>query len=162
MKRISTSQKYLILREIYRHYLDYSDHYQKTGHDIIVGGTHDEDCEWWQRLTRTNKQVDPEKRVPDAPCTCGFSQTGPVTISFLDLRDSLKNLSKRKKEAVWYNVIMSYKQWQVAEIMDIKMVTVGQYVKSAMIKIANEYWPEDTNINVPNGDLIDDETDLED
>ena len=149
MKQISTNEKYLILREIYRNYLDYSDYYQRTGRDIIVGGTHDEDCEWRQRLVRTNKKIDADARIKDASCTCGFAETGPVTISFLDLHGSLKNLSKRKKEAVWYNVIMSYKQREVADIMQIKMVTVGQYVKSAMKKIANEYWPEDTTINRP-------------
>ncbi len=163
MKQISTKQKYLILRELYRHYLDYSDHYQRTGHDILVGGTHDQDCEWRKRLIRTNKKIDHEKRVKDAPCTCGFSQTGPVMISFLELRNSLRNLSKRKKEAVWWNVIMDQTQIEVAGIMGIKEVTVGQYVKSAMIKIAAEYFADDPTISSSNGDLIDDDrADLED
>jgi DNA-directed RNA polymerase specialized sigma24 family protein len=145
MKKISTKERHLILREIYRHYLDYKDHYARTGHDILVGGTHDDDCQWWDRLKRVNKKIDPSIRDKDAPCTCGFSETGPVMISFLELQNSLKNLSKRKKEAVFLNVILDLTQREVAEVMQIKMVTVGQYVKSAMQKIEKEYFADDPN-----------------
>ncbi len=52
-----------------------------------------------------------------------------VSINFLDLQGCLKNLSQRKKEAVFHNVIRDKKQKDVAEIMGITTVSVGQYVE---------------------------------
>lgn len=66
-----------------------------------------------------------------------------ITINFLDLQNCLKGLSKRKKEAVFYNVIMDMKQKDVAAVMGITTVSVGQYVEQAMIQVAKELWPED-------------------
>lgn len=60
---------------------------------------------------------------------------GDYVISFLDLQGCLKNLSPRKKEAVYYNVIMDWKQAKVADLMGIKTVTVGQYVEQACCQI---------------------------
>jgi DNA-directed RNA polymerase specialized sigma24 family protein len=65
-----------------------------------------------------------------------------VRISFLDLRGSLSKLSKRKKEAVFYNVILDKKQKDVAEIMGITTGSVNQYVEQAMLQIAADMWPE--------------------
>lgn len=55
-----------------------------------------------------------------------------VTISFWDLHGSLKQLSARKREAVFYNVILDWKQKDVAQRMKISTVSVGQYVQAAM------------------------------
>lgn len=66
-----------------------------------------------------------------------------VTINFLDLQNCLVKLSKRKKEAVAYNVIRDMKQKDVAAVMGITTVSVGQYVEQAMLQVAKELWPEE-------------------
>ena len=65
-----------------------------------------------------------------------------VTINFLDLKGCLKNLSPRQKEAVYWFVLSDEKQKVVAERMSISTVTVGQYVESAMVRVAQQLWPE--------------------
>ena len=68
---------------------------------------------------------------------------GGVTINFTDLKDGIKNLSGRKQEAFYLNVIRDMKQKDVAEIMGITTVSVGQYVDQACRQLADVYWPED-------------------
>ena len=65
-----------------------------------------------------------------------------IDISFWDLHDSLKDLSDRKREAVFYNVILDWKQKDVAEKMKITTVSVGQYVEQAMLQLAKTYVAE--------------------
>ena len=65
-----------------------------------------------------------------------------IRINFLDLRDCLQRLSARKKEAVFYNVILDKKQKDVAEIMGITTGSVNQYVEQGMLQIAEDLWPE--------------------
>ena len=65
------------------------------------------------------------------------------TINFLDLQGCLKKLSKRKKEAVFWNVIMDKKQKEVAELMEITTGSVAQYVEQAMVQVAKELWPDE-------------------
>jgi len=67
-----------------------------------------------------------------------------LTINFLDLQSCLKKLSPRKKQAVFYNVIMDEKQKDVAARMGITTVSVGQYVEQAMLQVAKDLWPEET------------------
>lgn len=66
-----------------------------------------------------------------------------ITINFLDLQKCLTRLSKRKKEAVYYNVIEDMKQKDVAAVMGITTVSVGQYVEQACLQVAKELWPEE-------------------
>ena len=77
------------------------------------------------------------------------SQTGEYVveynglfISFIDLQNSLSEVSKRKREAVFYNVILDWRQQDVADKMGITTVTVGQYVDQACQKIAKKFFPE--------------------
>jgi hypothetical protein len=65
-----------------------------------------------------------------------------LTVNFLDLKNCLKKLSKRKMEAVYYNVILDMRQREVAEIMGITMVSIGQYVEAGMKQAAAELWPD--------------------
>ena len=65
-----------------------------------------------------------------------------LTVNFVDLQQSLKKLSPRKKQAVYFNVIRDMKQKDVAAIMGITTVSVGQYVEQAMIQVAKDIWPE--------------------
>lgn len=64
-------------------------------------------------------------------------------ISFYDLRDCLANLSPRKKEAIYYNVILDMLQRDVAEIMGITTVSVGQYVDLGIQQISEAYFTQE-------------------
>lgn len=70
-------------------------------------------------------------------------------ICFMDLKDALRKLSPRKREAIYYNVILDMKQKDVAEKMGITTVSVGQYVESGFAQIAKEYFALSDS---PNGD----------
>ena len=67
-----------------------------------------------------------------------------ITICFSDLNllEGLKSLSPQKRKAFYYNVLLDMKQRDVAAIMGIKTVTVGQYVEQAAIQLAKKYWVE--------------------
>lgn len=67
---------------------------------------------------------------------------GQLDICFMDLADALEKLSPRKKEAIYYNVICDMKQKDVAKIMGITTVSVGQYVESGFAQVAKEYFSE--------------------
>lgn len=71
-----------------------------------------------------------------------ISISGPdqIEISFLDLKNGLNRLSKRKREAIYYNVILDMRQKDVADIMGITTVSVGQYVESGFIQFAEDYF----------------------
>lgn len=63
-----------------------------------------------------------------------------IEISFYDLQNCLNRLSLRKKEAIYYNVIRDMLQRDVAEIMGISTVSVGQYVDLGIQQIAEDYF----------------------
>lgn len=109
-----------VLREVYRHYTEYRDLVSATGESIIEHGyfIYEDDGE-----TIKDKIA--------------------VTISFWDLHGGLKELSKRKREAVFYNVILDWKQRDVAKKMGITTVSVGQYVEQAMLQLSERYFAED-------------------
>lgn len=108
-----------ILREVYKNYTTFKDYVITHGEHIIEHGyfTYEEDGE-----TVKSKES--------------------VTISFWDLDAGLGELSKRKREAVMLNVILDQKQKDVAEIMGITTVSVGQYVDQAMQQLAKKYFAE--------------------
>lgn len=66
-----------------------------------------------------------------------------LTLSFFDLGKGLSELSPRKKEAFYLNVILDKKQKDVAEIMGITTVSVGQYVEAAARQLAEIYFEEE-------------------
>lgn len=71
---------------------------------------------------------------------------GDISISFYDLKDGIKPqseggpLSERKRQAVLLNVVRDMKQQDVAEIMGITTVSVGQYVEQAMLQLSESYF----------------------
>lgn len=67
-----------------------------------------------------------------------------VRISFSDLKEGLNELAPRKREAFFYNVILDWKQKDVAKKMGITTVSVGQYVDAACIQLAKRYFAEST------------------
>jgi DNA-directed RNA polymerase specialized sigma24 family protein len=105
---INRDKPHVVLREVYKHYLDFYDFYRFEGIETIE----------YQ----------------------GF------TINFLDLKDGLSDLSDRKKEAFYYHVIRDMRQQDVADIMGVTTVTVGQYVDAACRQLAKRYWAGSTEL----------------
>jgi hypothetical protein len=112
---ISAVDRHKILREVYRHYLDLRDFVGRTGHDII------------------EHPVETEE---------GSGEYQTLTISFSDLKHGLNELAPRKREAFFFNVILDWKQKDVAEKMGITTVSVGQYVDAAAIQLSKHYFAE--------------------
>lgn len=73
-----------------------------------------------------------------------------IQISFYDLRNGIRELSPRKKEALYYNVILDWKQKDVAERMGITTVSVGQYVDGAVQQLAKRYFAEREDVEPTN------------
>lgn len=111
--------KQRILREVYRHYLSYREYVSNTGNHVIEHGYFIYDDEG-NKVDKIN-----------------------ISISFWDLFDGLKDLSPRKREAFWYNVILDLKQRDVAEKMGITTVSVGQYVEQSCVQLADRYFSEE-------------------
>lgn len=118
-----------ILREVFRNFRQFKELVASTGTDVIEHG-----------YFVYNEDGTIKKKVS-------------ITISYSDLLGSLNNLSARKREAVVYNVIMDMKQRDVAAIMDITTVSVGQYVDTGMEQLAEDYFAT--------GDKISEESDWE-
>lgn len=110
--------RHRILREVYRHFTEFKQYVSDTGQHVIEHGyfIYDEDGEILEKKS--------------------------VSISFWDLHTGLKYLSPRKREAVFYNVILDWKQRDVAKKMGITTVSVGQYVEQAMLQLSEEYFAE--------------------
>ena len=115
--------KHRILREVYRHYYSFKQLFTREGTDVI-------EHSYWVY----NKNGTRDKHT--------------ITISLWDLHDGLETLSARKREAVYYNVLLDKKQKEVAEIMGITTVSVGQYVEQAMIQLADKYFAEEVENGV--------------
>ena len=114
-----------LLREILRHYTEYRAHVSRDGRSSVLNHSY---------------MVYPEDEQP---------YKIDVSISFLDLQYGIKELSPRKREALWYNVILDKKQKDVAEIMGITTVSVGQYVEQACLQLADRYFAEETTDELP-------------
>lgn len=67
---------------------------------------------------------------------------GVLSINFLQLQGCLKSLSPRKKQAIFYNVILDKKQKEAGDIMGISTVSIGQYVEVGCRAIAKDLFPE--------------------
>lgn len=108
-----------VLREVYRHYLEFREHVSNTGQHVIYHGyfIYDDDGNIVDKVS--------------------------ISISFWDLFNGLKDLSPRKREAVWYNVILDQKQRDVAKRMEITTVSVGQYVEQAMLQLSERYFADE-------------------
>lgn len=116
--KTEATPKHRILREVLRHYTEFKSHVTSTGDHVIEHGyfIYDDD----------GNVVDQEM----------------VTISFWDLHNGIKDLSPRKREALFYNVILDWKQKDVAAKMGITTVSVGQYVEQAVIQLSERYFAE--------------------
>lgn len=127
--------KHRVLREIYRHYLEYRDivtsPQRHDAHESSMDGI----------IEHGYFIYNPDKLDNDGKP--GVKGRVVITLSFWDLHHGLNDLSKRKKEAFFYNVILDKKQKEVAEIMGITTVSVGQYVEQAVQQLAERYFASD-------------------
>lgn len=112
---ISAADRHKILREVYRHYIDLRDYVGRTGHDVIEHPVESEE---------------------------GSGIYEHLAISFSDLKHGLGELAPRKREAFFFNVILDWRQKDVAEKMNITTVSVGQYVNAACMQLAKRYFAE--------------------
>jgi DNA-directed RNA polymerase specialized sigma24 family protein len=108
-----------IFREVLRHYTEFRELVRADGRADIIEHSY---------------MVYPEDGEPEKHT---------VTISFWDLHRGIKELSPRKREALFHNVILDKKQKTVAEHMGITTVSVGQYVEQAVLQLAEQHFAED-------------------
>lgn len=119
--------RHLILRETLRHYLSFRDLVAGTGQhgEGADGRKHVLEHSYWYKDENGEKKKD------------------TVSISFWDLQRGISELAPRKREALFHNVILDKKQWEVAEIMGITTVSVGQYVRSACETLSLRYFDQE-------------------
>lgn len=118
----------LVLRETYRHYLEFRDLVISPSQTSTDRGLINSSVTCDHGVIEYGYHIyDDDDRIKDKVS---------VTISFWDLHGSLRRLSARKREAVFYNVILDWKQKDVADRMGISTVSVGQYVQAAMEQLA--------------------------
>lgn len=131
--------RHRILREVFRHYLTFRELVTSPEHDG-QGGFNTSDG-----VITHGYWVQPED---DDGNPVGERKKVIISISFWDLQGALAKLAKRKREAVFYNVILDKKQKDVAEIMEITTVSVGQYVEQAMIQLSKKYFADELDAAV--------------
>jgi DNA-directed RNA polymerase specialized sigma24 family protein len=119
-----------ILREVLRHYTEFRE---------MVGG-----------YGQSGQGADGRKDTIDhsywAIDEDGNRKKITIEISFWDLQEGLKELAPRKREAIWHNVIEDKKQKDVAKLMGITTVSVGQYVEAGVMQLAKRYFAEDIEV----------------
>jgi DNA-directed RNA polymerase specialized sigma subunit len=125
---LTAEEQHLIIREAYRNYLTFQEFVANNpdSNDVI------------------------EYAVPKSDDSDEYVT---ISISFTDLQRALKRyrdglraegtvLSKRKEQAFYLNVIRDMKQKDVAKLMDITTVSVGQYVDQGMLQLCDYYFAE--------------------
>lgn len=117
-RRTTEIPPHRVLREVYRHYLEFRDLVAHDGRNHII----------------EHGYYVYDKR--------GRKRKVNIAISFWDLHRGLKELAPRKREAIFYNVILDLKQKDVAKKMGITTVSVGQYVEAGCIQLAKRYFAE--------------------
>jgi DNA-directed RNA polymerase specialized sigma24 family protein len=109
-----------ILREALRHYTEYRQLVNQDGRLHVI------DYGYWVH----NESGERKKKID-------------ISISFWDLHRGLKELAPRKREALWWNVIMDEKQKDVAKRMGITTVSVGQYVEAATLQLMRHVFTQE-------------------
>lgn len=110
-----------VLREVLRHYLEFSELVANGGNHLI---------EYSYLVADDDDNVHKET----------------IAFSFWDLHRGIKELAPRKREALYWNVIEDQKQRDVAKRMGITTVSVGQYVQNATEQLLKYHF----NMETPN------------
>lgn len=129
-----------VLREIFRHYTEFRE-YVAQGNDPILehsylvpaDGTPDQ-CPKAPRANKKHEAIGMRCVYCD-----GEMRRVTASFSFWDLHRGLKELAPRKREALFHNVIRDAKQKDVAKIMGITTVAVGQYVEHAFRQLIDRH-----------------------
>lgn len=138
--RSGEAPEHRVLREIFRHYVEFrahvaqgNDHYLE--HTYLVPAPGESlPCPNQPRAHKEHEGLDMECRL------CGASLVRvTASFDFWDLHRGLKELAPRKREALFHNVICDAKQKDVAQIMGITTVTVGQYVEHAFRQLIGRH-----------------------
>lgn len=125
-KTTTAVPKHRILREVLRHYIEFRELVAGYGGSLGADGrNHVLDHSYWVEDEKGNKKKE------------------TISISFWDLHTGLKELAPRKREAIYHNVILDKKQKDVAAIMGITTVSVGQYVEAGCIQLAKRYFADE-------------------
>ena len=110
---------HLILREALRHYTTFEARVSQQGEHILTRG--DVSISFFD-IQQIHRTCTPDELKPEVI----FPNDDPF------------KLSQRKKEAIYWNVILDMRQKDVADIMGITTVSVGQYVEAGFIQIAKK------------------------
>lgn len=129
-----------VLREVFRHYTEFKELVGQGGssvleHSYLVPNSGEPaQCPGVKRADKTHDAV-------KGKCIhCGAAvHKVTVSFSFWDLHRGLTELAPRKREALYWNVIEDHKQKDVAKLMGITTVTVGQYVEHAMKQLVQAH-----------------------
>lgn len=108
-----------VLRDMLRHYTEFRELVNNGGNHVL----------------------EHSYMVPDENAPSGVRKE-TISVSFWDLHRGIKELAPRKREALFYNVILDQKQKDVAQRMGITTVSVGQYVEAATKQLAKHHFPE--------------------
>lgn len=126
-------EKHRLLREVYRHYPEFRQLFIDTGIHVLTNT-----YEWYPDDTSAEPD---EKGV--YPPDMSRPQKETVSLSLFDLTEGLNELTLRRRQAFYLNVILDLLQKEAGAIMGISTVTVGQYVDQATIYLAKRQFGED-------------------
>jgi DNA-directed RNA polymerase specialized sigma24 family protein len=104
-----------VLRDMLRHYIEFREYVDLTGNHVL-------------------------EHSYLIPTEDGGTEKKTISISFWDLHRGMKELAPRKRQALFLNVILDKKQKDVAKLMGITTVSVGQYVEAACKQLAVHHW----------------------
>lgn len=113
---------YVIIKEALRGYTKFKRHAALTGQDYIE-----------HTYTVYDDDGIPTEKIS-------------IELSLWDLFRGVKKISPRKREALWYGVILDKRQEEVGEIMGCRPVTCGQYANSACMQLAEEHLSEQIEV----------------
>jgi hypothetical protein len=136
----SETPEHRVLREVFRHYTEFRE-YVAQGNNPVLEHTYLVPITGVPGQCPENPKANKEHEALEMACVyCG----GPmrrvtVSFNFWDLHRGLKDLAPRKREALFYNVILDQKQKDVAKTMTITTVTVGQYVEHAFRQLISSH-----------------------
>lgn len=126
MSKEKDLQPHIVLREAYRHWYEFQELVKHSVPDPPSG-------KYGGQKVALNAQYGGLRDVIEFK---------GIELSFFDLERALRDtkLPDRKKEAFILNVIEDKLQREVADIMGISVVSVGQYVQQACLRIAATYF----------------------
>lgn len=125
--------EYIVLREILRHYSEFRE-YVAQGNSPDLEHTYLAPVEGVPAECPGNPKAKKEHEALEMKCVyCGGGMRRvSCSFNFWDLHRGMTEVAPRKREAIMWNVIYDKKQKDVAKIMKITTVTVGQYVMHGM------------------------------